>query len=261
MTEDTPLDRAHAAMTAAPEDDAARLAFHERLADAELFLLLTEEPAGDDISPELFEVAGGRFLLAFDREARLGDFTGRPAPYAAMSGRTLAGMLAGSGIGLGLNLGAPSETLLPPETLDWLARTLAERPSRIEARPVALSAPDVPERLVTALDTKLATAAGLARRACLAGVTWESGARGHMLAFIDALPGAEDALARAAGEALTFSGIEAGELDVAFFAAADPVTPRLEKVALRFDLPELAPPEPSAPSAPGTDPDRPPRLR
>ena len=40
MTEETPLDAAHAAMEAAPEDDAARLRFYERLADSELFLLL-----------------------------------------------------------------------------------------------------------------------------------------------------------------------------------------------------------------------------
>ncbi len=39
MSEQTPLDRAHAAMEAMPQDDAARLRFFERLADVELFLL------------------------------------------------------------------------------------------------------------------------------------------------------------------------------------------------------------------------------
>ena len=39
MTE-TPLDLAFAAMQAAPDEDAPRLRFYERLADAELFLLL-----------------------------------------------------------------------------------------------------------------------------------------------------------------------------------------------------------------------------
>ena len=99
MTE-TPIDRAHAAMQAAPEDDAARLRFYERLADAELFLMLTAEPAGDEISPELFEVQDAPFVLAFDLEERLSAFAGRAVPYAALSGRALAGMLAGQGIGL-----------------------------------------------------------------------------------------------------------------------------------------------------------------
>ncbi len=43
MTDLTPLDTAHAAMEAAPADDAARLRFYERLADSEMFLLLSEE--------------------------------------------------------------------------------------------------------------------------------------------------------------------------------------------------------------------------
>jgi hypothetical protein len=61
------------------------------------------------------------------------------------------------------------------------------------------------------------------------------------------------------GEALTFSGVEAGELDVAFFRPSDPAVARMAKVGLRFDLPEVE--EPGAQTAPGMDPDRPPRLR
>ncbi|MEC7297631.1 MAG: SseB family protein, partial [Pseudomonadota bacterium] len=63
MTETTPLDTAHAAMEAAPDDDAARLRFYERLADSELFLLLTEEVSGDQISPDLFELPDATFAL------------------------------------------------------------------------------------------------------------------------------------------------------------------------------------------------------
>ena len=46
MTETTALDAAHSAMTADPQDDAARLRFFERLADSELFLLLTGRGEG-----------------------------------------------------------------------------------------------------------------------------------------------------------------------------------------------------------------------
>jgi hypothetical protein len=80
-----------------------------------------------------------------------------------------------------------------------------------------------------------------------------------MLAFVDPAPGAEGALAQLVGDALSFSGLEAASLDVAFFRATDPICARLARVGLRFDLPEVvAPPERAAP---GSDPDKPPRLR
>lgn len=52
---DTPLDRAHARMEAATDDSHARLGFYERLADAEVFLLLEKEPEGDHLTPQVFD--------------------------------------------------------------------------------------------------------------------------------------------------------------------------------------------------------------
>lgn len=257
----TDLDLAHAAMDAAPEDDTARLRFYERLADTELFMLLGAEAEGDQITPELFEIEDQRFALVFDREERLSQFVGRVVPYAAVPGRALVQMLAGQGIGLALNLEvAPSAMLIPAEAVDWLVQTLSHGPDETEARLTEVSAPGgLPEVVVTGLDRKLAIAAGLARFAYLAAATYEDGARGHVLAFVDALEGAEKALAAAAGEALTFSGIEAGVMDVLFVRAADPLAAHLARVGLRFDLPE--PEMPQAPGAPGMDPQKPPKLR
>lgn len=262
MTE-TPLDRAHAAMDAAPEDDAARLRFYERLADGELFMLLFDEPVEGNIRPQIFDTDDGRFILVFDREDRLAEFAKETVPFVALSGRLIVQMLAGQGFGLGVNLTvAPSEMLLPPEAVDWLAQTLEQGPQEVEAKPQELTPPaGLPEAVLTALDAKLAAATGLAKMAYLVAVTYEGGAKGHLLAFITPAPGAEGALAQAAGEALTFSGIEAGAIDVAFFEASDPMAATLAKVGLRFDLPA---PEEAAqtPGAnPGMDPDKPPRLR
>ena len=81
----TPLDRAHAAMEAAPEDAAARLAFYARVADAELVLVLDGPAAGDRVRPRL--LAGrrapadaqhllhllGRVLLGAPEDEALGD--------------------------------------------------------------------------------------------------------------------------------------------------------------------------------------------
>ena len=257
MTE-TALDRAHASMG---QDDAKRLAFFERVADSELFLLLQKEAEGDQLSPEVFDLGDAKYVLVFDREDRLASFVGRPAPYAALSGRVITQMLAGQGVGLGINLDvAPSSTLLPADAISWLSETLAHAPDEVEARPVEVAAPaGLPESLITALDTKLAMAVGLARIAYLVAVEYEGGAKSHMLAIIGAAAGAESALAKAVGEALTFSGVEAGALDVAFFAPSDPMAARLARVGLRFDLPQ--PEEPMTRSAPGSDPEKPPILR
>jgi hypothetical protein len=96
--------------------------------------------------------------------------------------------------------------------------------------------------------------------ALLAGVVYEGGRRGHILALLDAAEGAEGALARAMNEALVFSGIEAGELDVVFLRGTDPVTEAMARVGLRFDLPKPQVQDLS-PAAPGMDPSRPPKLR
>ncbi|SLN29069.1 hypothetical protein TRL7639_01158 [Falsiruegeria litorea R37] len=262
MTDPTPLDVAHAAMEAEPTDDKARLSFFERLGDCELFLLLTEEAKNENISPELFEVADGKFVLAFDREERLAQFVGQPAPYAALSGRILAMMLAGQGIGLGLNLEvAPSSILIPSEALAWLQQTLEHVPDEVEARVDAFTPPaGLPDHLITSLDTKLSTAQGLATTAYLVGVTYPGGGQGHLLGFVGAIEDAQGALAKAASEALTFSGVDAGAMDVGFFDAGDPVTAKLETVGLKFDLPQVQTSEMARP-APGRDPDKPPRLK
>jgi hypothetical protein len=263
MSRQTPLDAAHAAVAAAPDDDAARLAYYARLLEEELFLMLQREPepGSESVEPRIFPLDEGPFVLAYDREDRLAHFAGGPTPYAAMAGRRAVEMLAGRGIGLGVNLGeAPSEMLLPAEAVEWLAGTAAQRPAEAVAQPREIAPPDaLPERLLRALDAKLARAEGMARAAFLATVTYEGGARTHMLAFVDAAPGAEGTLARAVGEALTFSGLESGTLDVAFLTADHILAARLGRVALRFDLPRAVAPAP--PRAPGTDPDAPPRLR
>lgn len=263
----TPMDAAHAAMEAAPDDDAVRLAFYQRVVEGELFLILEREAAGGSVEPRVLTLSTGPVVAAFDTEERLADFAGAEAAYAALPGRQLVRMLAGQGAALGLNLGvAPSAFLMPPEAVDWLAALLSETPREVGARPRDLFAPrGLPDGLLAALDRKLARAGGLARCAHLAGVTYEDGRRGHLLAVVDVREGAQAALATEIGEALAFSGLDAGELDVAFVASSDPVAAKLAAVGLRFDLPEEAAVgdhHASVPGMnPGMDPEKPPKLR
>lgn len=256
----TPLDAAYQAMAT---DEDQRLRFYERLADGELFLLLDDEADGQTLNPRVFPLEDGPVVLVFDLEERLSDFAGGVVPYAALPGRVIARQLAGQGIGLGINLGvAPSAMVLPPDAVEWLANMLDTDPEEIEAVPTSFHAPKgLPQALVQGLDAKLARAGGLAGAALLAGVTYQDGRRGHMLAFVDAATGAQDALARAAAEALTFSGIDAGEMDVTFLSGNDAATAAMARVALRFDLPTPVRAETTTPAAPGSDPAKPPKLR
>ena len=257
----TPLDQAHAAMEDDPTNDVARLKFFEQLADTELFLLLAGDPDGNTVQPELFDSEDQKFALVFDREDRLASFVGRPVPYAELPCRGLLQMLEGQAIGFALNLEvAPSAMLIPADAVDWLVGTLCHAPEETEAKLQNLDAPKaMPDAVLDGLARKLSAAAGLATTAFLAAATYEDGASGHLLLFLDAVDGAEKPLANTAGEALTFSGIETGILDVLFAKTGDPIVARFNEVGLRFDLPELSTPE--SPAAPGMDPEKPPKLR
>ncbi len=258
----TPLDTVHAAMAAAPDDDATRLRFYERMADAELFLLLEAEPVEDQINPKVLETGGAQYLLAFDRAQRLAQYAGDAAAYVALSGRNVAMMLENQPLGIALNIDvAPSAILLPDTAVAWLRETLTHEAAQIEAKIQSVLPPKgLPENLIEAIDAKLATATGMAANAWLVGVEYSGGGRGHLLAFIDAIPRAQDALVRAASEALTFSGIEAGAMDVGFFNHDDPTVTKLMRVGLRFDLPQMETLQ-KTPRMPGSDPDAPPILK
>ncbi|MCV2877004.1 SseB family protein [Rhodobacteraceae bacterium XHP0102] len=260
----TPLDQASVQMQAAEHAEAARLRFYDRLLSAELFVLLNTPAQAQDgkIDPKILSSEGTDFVLAFDTEERLSQFVeGTEAPYAALTGRALAGMLAPLNIGLGLNLGvAPSETLLDGAAMVWLHEIGVGAPTALDARPVSVMAPRaLPQDLLLALDGKLAGLEGLASSAYLALVDYQDGSRNHILCFVDAAPEAHDALARAVSQSLHLSGVEAAVLDVAFLPASDPFVAKLAKHGLRFDLPQ--PQKPQVRPAPGTDPDNPPKLR
>ncbi|MEL7183053.1 MAG: SseB family protein, partial [Pseudomonadota bacterium] len=140
----------------------------------------------------------------------------------------------------GLNLdAAPSAQLLPPESIVWLSDTLARGPDEAERSIAEVTGPGaLPESLLSALDGKLALTAGLAEVAYLAQVTYDDGTRSHVLVFIDPVPGAEADLARAMSEALIFSGVPAGQLDVLFLQANQAKSAVFARHGLRIDLPK-----------------------
>lgn len=265
--DETPLAAAHRAMTTAPDDAAARLAYYRTLAASELCLALAREPAGDQLDPLVIDAADGPLLLAFEDEDRLAAFSGQPQPYAALPGRVILSLMAGQSLSLGVNFETEAGAfLMPAETVDWLAARLAESPAPGRAAPRGWAAPDVPASAAAGLAAALAGAAGLTRRAWLVAALGDGGSRTLTLAFESARPEAEPALAKAGAEALAFSGLAEGRADVLFLTETEVGRAGIDRIALAIPLPPVdhrPPPAATrpAPAAPGSDPARPPRLR
>jgi len=257
----TPLDMAHGEMAENPDDTALRLRFYERLAGCELFLLLDRDPVGERIEPSIFPLDSGNYVLVFDTEQRLVEFTGKPSPFAAMSGRVVVDMIATKDLGLAVNLGvATSSILLGGDAVSWLHATLKATVNETQEIPTELCAPSGIEKgFIQALDAKIASAIGLADCAYLAGSRYSDGPSALILAITGADPAAHSALMQALGEVVSFSAQDT-PLDITFLRADMPVVKQFEKVALRFDFPR---PETAQyqPKAPGRDPDKPPKLR
>ncbi|MCW1919529.1 SseB family protein [Rhodobacter sp. KR11] len=254
------LDAAHQAMDNGGEAEA--LAFWRAFADAELFLVLEEEGIGATITPRTFDLSSGPLLLVFDSEERLGTLSDTPVPYAALPGRVIAAQLAGQGLGLGLNLGtgAASETILPPASVDWLADMLSQAaPQQAQGRIKALAAPRLGQGLAGTLSTLLPPGS----LAALAAVEYDTGARGHALAVAGLEPSREEGFARAVTEVLAFSGLDAASLDVFFVAADADILRRMAEAGQGFagPAPVEAPGQARSSTAPGMDPENPPKLR
>lgn len=260
---ETELDHAYAAMTREPEDHAASLAYYHRLADAELCVLLESDAEGEVLKPAVFDLAEGRFVLAFDSDERLAGFSDKALPFVALPGRVIVAELAGQGIGVGINLGvSESAFLMPSGAVDWLAEALSAAPREGMALPVTF-APAESAEIAGRLEEKLKGLGQLAHAAWLASAHHADGRTAFAIIFENARPETEAALAKAAGEVIQFSGRDPSGVDVLFLTGDQIGRSGLGQVGARIpiSLPTAAGTRPGDPVAPGSDPDRPPKLR
>ncbi|MEM9852154.1 MAG: SseB family protein, partial [Pseudomonadota bacterium] len=112
------------------------------------------------------------------------------------------------------------------------------------------------EVVESALARRLTGLPGLARAGWLVAFDYGDGSRGHALVIEGATARVEDALAAALSEALVFSGVDAGVLDITFPAEDAPLWPAIQRQGRRLAFPAAAVPQP-----PGSNPDAPPKLR
>lgn len=262
MKNETALDRAHARMVAAGETEPARRTFFAALAAAELVVVLEAEAPDDaaTIRPLTVETGEGTLVLAFDTELRMADFLGTGAATATLTGRQVARMLAPAGLGLALNPEvAPSEMLLPADAIAWLAEMTPAATELRESRIAGVAPPaGAGCELLEALDARLAMLSGLATRAALAEAIHGDGARALVLGLWGVPAPLHAAATTAVAEALSLAGLPEAELDLVFVEEGDDLAARLARQGLVYDIPRPA----AAPgaTAPGSDPEKPPRL-
>lgn len=288
MTESSDLSRALRAMNAPGAGEDAALQFYHILAQTPLVLMLDREvdvdsgpnsgpnSGHDTVIPRLFDLPSGALVLAFESQDMLGEWAAQQGgdwaeiPYAVLPARIIAQQLSrldltagGRPIALGLNFGAPSQMILPHGAMEWLAQMLEVAPQTLAARISSLAAP---QNLPPALNAALRRALPAGTAAYLAAVRYDTGAIGHVLAIFDAQ--SEAPIARAIAESLSFSGLEAGAVDVTFAASNSPLAAQMRSAGVDFSAPAPIPspssdrsesPFPAA--APGLDPARPPKLR
>ena len=258
----TPLERTIVMLQAAPEDPARFSAVLERLCDAEVFLALDAQASDENVTPKIVESGGQSYVAIFDTELHLAEAVGGAADYLSVSGRALVQMLVGQDSGIALNPGSSAiGYLFERETLDWLARSLDERPNEMATQQIAeiTPPPALPPKALEALSVKLTAAQGLAEFACLVQARDGAGVTNPLICFVGEFPAAQADLAKLIQEYLQFSQLDGAPWDVSYLAPDHTMVARFVKVGLRFDLPklEVAPERP----APGSIAGKPPILR
>ena len=263
MTENSRLEVLAEKMCHAPADQATRMQFFITFLDSELYLLLSEEASYESISPIVESHKGIEHVLVFTCENNLVEYSKKVAPYAALSGRLIVDMLARANLGIAFNFAMPSsELFLTAGEITWLNEIVAGSPYTHEARPTLFFPLDVEgKKLASILIEKLLFAAELAASFWLVGVEYDDQSQGVLLIILDPRAGAEAPLAKAAMEAIAFSGVENLPFDVTFLKGQE----KLVEIVKRQGKPLLFPERPAKklyqPSMPGGDPSKPPRLR
>ncbi len=246
-----------------PENQPTRLRFFNAFLDSELCLLLSEEAGEETISPIVAYFEGIEHVLVFTCENNLVEYSKKVAPYAALSGRLIVDMLARANLGIAFNFAMPSsELFLTAGEITWLNEIVAGSPYTHEARPTLFFPLDVEgKKLASILIEKLLFAAELAASFWLVGVEYDDQSQGVLLIILDPRAGAEAPLAKAAMEAIAFSGVENLPFDVTFLKGQEKLVEIVKRQGKPLLFPELPAKPLSLPSIPGSDPSRPPQLR
>ncbi len=252
----SPLDKAFQAFTETGDQSQLLGA----IARSELFVATTTEVMGSDFDPMLVSFGEEPYIAVFDSAAKLSDFEGASGHFVSVSGRAIAQMLVGQNIGVVLNPKSHSWShVLDVETLEWMAELdrfelIEDDLNELTIQPISQGATE----LVQALDEVLPAAMGLASCVFLVEVSAD-GSRHSAAIFCDAKSDAHSVLKQLIQEMVLYSGQIQSELSVGFVQSDSPQYSTFVRQGLRLDIPQ--PKRAATITAPGMDPQKPPKLR
>ena len=252
------MDKTYAHMLASPESDTAGLRFYEAFCDTNLSVLVNA-----DLSMQVFETSQGKIILAFDTEERVAEFVDQPTEFIKMPGRELVTQLRGTDTGIGLNLNvAPTSQILTPEILAWISELLSVDSTLLVDQVAGFSADcQLSAEDRTALTDRLANFAGRVEAAYLCGVTYTDGAMADALFIVDCDPTIEADLFTAMIETQKFAKEDVADLAIKFISSSSPALLEIRRHGDELHLPKPIVTPAFQPTAPGMDPDKPPKLR
>ena len=252
------MDKTYARMQAAPNSDAAGLRFYEAFCDTNLHVLVNA-----DLSLQIFETSQGKLILAFDTEERMAEFVEQPTEFIKMPGRELVTQLKETDIGIGLNLNvAPTSQILTPEILDWVSALLSVDSTLMVDQVAGFSADcQLSDDDRTALTDRLVNFTGVVKAAYICGVTYADGATADALFFIDCDQDIEADLFTAMIETQKFAMDSSADLAIKFISSDSPALPEIQRHGHQLHIPAPIVTPTFQPSAPGMDPNKPPKLR
>ena len=257
------LKKAFEEMSQNPENNDARLNYYGVLADANLFLLLEQEPSNEILEPKFIQLEGKNFALAFDSEESLSEFYGETAAFAQITGRVLAKMLLEEKIGLGINLGvSEGELLLPWEIIEWFVNVLDETPNLLQTTPKKfLRAIAFPEVLFKALQEKLMPAVGLFDEIWICAAEYNEDETSHLICLMGVQNSAQQAIVKSINEVLSFTDIDLGNIDVAHFNYHDEASSKIRTIGVKLEFPQVNELKSTAGNAKNKATSQPPKLR
>lgn len=254
----TRLDVVYQRMQSSPESETAGLRFYEAFCDANLCVLINA-----DTSMQVFETSQGKIVLAFDTDERVAEFISEATEFIKIAGRDLVMQLLASETGIGLNLNvAPTSQILSPDILTWLSEFLAESSSFSIDQVVAISPPDQwLDDHKTAISTQLEKYAGMIASAYFCSVTYSDNTVADAVFIVDCDPTTEAVLFTALVESQKFLDKNTAEIAIKFISPDNQEFPEICRVGEEIVISKLTVIHTSAPTAPGMDPDKPPKLR
>ncbi len=225
-----------------------------------LLRVLLEESDAKDPDMEVFAISDGKFVLAFDTDENFSAFVDRPRLCSRITGRDLLKALAGKNIGVIVNANAiEGAAFLTPEQVSW-ALEMSDQSLEIHVSTnssVARANPS--DEVLDIIQRNFNELGGFVDAAYLCNIQDDQGNEALTLALVNCAAEAQLTALLTASDMSRFNPKTA--VAIALVEAGSEIEQKLQQIGVRIEFKVKPQPVSLTATAPGMDPDRPPKLR